>query len=62
MVINECNNINDRTIKIKPIDAKTTTYIDFEVENNDRDPKCEFGDHVKISEFKNIFEKDYTPN
>ena len=39
-IVNECSNIYHRTIKMKPIDVKTT-YIDFEVVNNDKDPKFE---------------------
>ena len=27
------------TDKMKPVDAKPNTYIDFHVENNDKDPK-----------------------
>ena len=30
--------------------------------SNDKDPKFKFGDHVRISEYKNIFAKGYTPN
>ena len=29
---------------------------------NDKDPIFKFGDHVRISKYKNIFAKDYTPN
>ena len=29
---------------------------------NDKDPKFKIGDHVRISEYKNIFAKGYTPN
>ena len=38
------------------------TYIDFGKEVNDNDPKFKIGDHVKISKYKNIFAKGYTPN
>ena len=38
------------------------TYIDFEKEVNDKDPKFKVGDHVRISKYKNIFAKGYTPN
>ena len=51
-----------RTIKIKPVDVKDNTYIDFEKEVNDRNPKFKVGDHVRISNYKNIFAKGYTPN
>ena len=43
-------------------DVKASTYIDFNVESNDKDPKFEVGDHVRISIYKNIFTKGYTRN
>ena len=33
-----------RTIKTNYIDVQTRTYIDFDVENNDKEPKFEVGD------------------
>ena len=36
-------------------DAKSSTYIDFNAENNAKDPELEFGDHVRISKYKSIF-------
>ena len=47
---------------MKPIDVKDNTYIDFKKEVNDKDPKFKVGDHVRISKYKNIFAKRYTPN
>ena len=47
---------------MKPVDVKNNTYIDFEKEVNDRDPRFKVGDHVRISKQKNIFVKRYTPN
>ena len=58
----EYNNTYHRTIKIKPVDVKDNTYINFNKEDNDKDPKFKVGDHVKISKYKNIFAKGYTPN
>ena len=29
---------------------------------NDKDPKFKVDDHVRISKYKNIFAKEYTPN
>ena len=37
-------------------------YIDFDVENNDKDAKFEVGDHVRVSKYKNIFALGCTPN
>ena len=56
-----CNKDNN-TVKIKPIDAKSSTYIDFDKENNDWDPKFNVVDHVRISNYKNLFAKDDIPN
>ena len=61
-IVHKYNNKNHRTIKMKPIDVKDNTYIDFGKEVNDNDPKFKIGDHVKISKYKNIFAKGYTPN
>ena len=47
---------------MKPVDVKDNTYIDFEKEVDDKDPKLKIGDHVRISKYKNIFAKGYTPN
>ena len=46
---------------MKPIDVRDNTYIDFGKEVNDNDPKFKVGDHVRISKYKNIFAKGYTP-
>ena len=47
---------------MKPVDVKDSTYIDFEKEVNDKDPKSKVGEHVRISKYKNIFAKGYTRN
>ena len=46
-----------RTVKIKPVNVKDNTYIDFEKEANDKDPKFKVGDHVRTSKYKNGFAK-----
>ena len=60
-IVNEYNNTYPRTIKIKPVDVNDNTYIGFEKEVNDKDPKFKNGDHVRISKYKNIFAKEYMP-
>ena len=47
---------------MKPIDVKDNTYIDSVKAVNDKDPKLKVVDHVRISKYKNIFAKGYTPN
>ena len=45
---------------MKSVDVKSSTYIDFDKENDKKDPKFEVGDHVRISKYKNIFPNYYT--
>ena len=61
-IVDEYNNTYHRSIKMKPIDVKNNTYIDFKKESNDKNPKFKVGDHVRISKYKNIFPKGYMPN
>ena len=69
-VVNKYNNNKHSTIKMKPIDVKNNkiVYID---EHNEKDTtkssssersRLKVGDRVRISKFKNIFAKGYTPN
>ena len=61
-VVNKYNNTTHSTIKMKPIDVKDNNkrvYID---EHNEKDSRFKVGDRVRISKFKNIFAKGYTPN
>ena len=61
-IVNKYNNTYLRSIKMKPVDVKSSTYIDSSKEVNDKDPKCKISDIVRISKYKNIFAKDYAPN
>ena len=61
-IVKEYNNTYHTSIKMKPADVKDNTYINFKNESNDKNPKFKVGDHVRISEYKNIFAKGYTPN
>ena len=61
-IVNKYNNTKHNTIKMKPIDVKDNNkrvYID---EHNEKDSRFKVGDRVRISKFKNIFAKGYTPN
>ena len=69
--VNEYNNTKYNTVKMKPKDVKNDTtkssaiarnkrvYID---EHNEKSARYNVGDKVRISKFKNIFAKVYTPN
>ena len=57
-IVNKYNNTHHSTIKIKPLN----TYINSSKGINDEDPKFKIGDIVRISKYKNIFEKCCTSN
>ena len=48
-ILNEYNNTYHRTIKMKLVDVKDNTCIDFKKEVNDKDPEFKVGDQVRIS-------------
>ena len=61
-LINKYNNTEHSTIEMKPIDVREinkSVYID---EHNEKDSRFKVGDRVRISRYKNIFAKGYTPN
>ena len=59
---NKYNNTYYRAIEMKPVDGKSSTYIDSSREVNNKDPKFKIGDIVSISKYKSIFAKDYAPD
>ena len=61
-IVDEYNNTYHTTIKMKPIDVKDNTYNNTDKDTNDKDPEFRVGDRVRISKYKNIFTKGYTPN
>ena len=61
-IVKKYNNSYHRTIKTKPVDVKSKTYINFNKGTNYKDPKLKVGDYVRISKYKSIFAKGYIPN
>ena len=61
-IVDEYNNIYRKIIKMKPVDVKDNTYIDFEKEVNNKDPKFKVDDYARISKYKYIFAKGNMPN
>ena len=61
-IVHKHNNTYHKTTKIKSVDIKPSTYINFKEENNKEGPKFKAGNNVRISKYKNIFAKGYTPN
>ena len=60
-VVNKYNNTKHSTIKMKPIDVRDNKRV-FIDEHNEKRSRFKVGDRVRISKFKNIFAKGYTPN
>ena len=61
-IVHKYKNTVDKTIKMKPIDVRDDCYAEYNETFNQKDPKFKVGDNVRISKYKNIFAKGYTPN
>ena len=66
-IVNKYNITVHRTIKMKAIQVTDDYYAkDLSIElngiSNKKNPKFKVGDNVRISQYKNIFAKGYTPN
>ena len=57
-VVNKYNNTYI-TIKIKPFDVKSNTYIDSSKEINYKNPKFTIVNNIRISKHENVFAKGY---
>ena len=49
--VGEYNNAYHRTIKMKLVDVKDNTYIDFKKEVNDKNPKFKVGEFLNTKVF-----------
>ena len=72
-IVNKYNNTVHRIINMKPIEVMDDYYAEYngiafnedpsmELHSNKKNPEVKVGDKVRISKYKNIFAKDYTPN
>ena len=61
-IVNKYKDKYHRTIKMKPVDVKSITYIESSKEIDYQDPKFKIGDMIRISKYKDIFSKGYVPN
>ena len=61
-IVDECNNIYHKTIKMKPIDVKSDCFAEYNEESNEKKNKFKIGDHVRISKYRIRFAKGYAPN
>ena len=57
-IVNKYNNTYHSTIKMKPVDLKSNTYIESSQEINNKDPIFKTGDTVRIlSKYEHILQK-----
>ena len=61
-IVTKYNNTVHKTIIMKPINVTNDSFAEYNEDSNKKDPKFKVGDHVRISKYKNIFAKGYTPN
>ena len=54
-IVNKYNNTYHSAMEMRLADAKSSTYIYFNEENNKEDQKFEVVDHVQISKYQKIF-------
>ena len=54
-IVYKYNNTYHRSIRMKPIDVNSSTYIDFNKENNKEGPI--FDNQIRISKYKSISAK-----
>ena len=60
-IFNKYNNRYHRTIKMKPVDVKPSTYVDLGKEINDKDPKLKLVILLGYEKIKIFFSKSYVP-
>ena len=51
------NNTYLNSVKLKSIDVKSNSYVDYNLDSSAKDAKFKIDDHVRISKYKNILEK-----
>ena len=61
-IVKKYSNTVHSSIKMKPKDVADDSFVEYSEETNEKDPKFKVGDNVRISKYKNIFAKGYTPN
>ena len=61
-IVDKYNNTYYNTIKMKPVDVKNDSFAEYNEESNEKDPKFRVDGRNRISKYKNIFAKGYSPN
>ena len=48
-IVNKYNNTVRNSIKMKPMDVTSNSYVDYNEVSNKNDPKFKVGDHIRFS-------------
>ena len=60
-IIDKYNNTYHSTIEMKPVDVKSNSYAEYNVDSSAKDPKFKIDYYGRISKYGNIFAKGYAP-
>ena len=61
-VVKKYNNTVHSSIKMKPKDVTGNSFVEYSEKTNKKSPNFKIGDPVRVSQYKNVFTKGYTPN
>ena len=61
-IVNKCNNTFHNTIKMKPVDIKSITNIDFGTKIMIKTLNFKLMSMLEYRNIQNVFAKGYTPN
>ena len=61
-VVKKYNNTVHSSIKMKPEDVTGNSFVEYFEKTNKKSPNFKIGDPVRVSQYKNVFTKGYTPN
>ena len=61
-IVDKYNNTYHQTIKIKPIDIKSSSYTEYNVDFSGKDSKFKIKNRIRVSKYKSTFSKGYSCN
>ena len=61
-IVKKFNNTVHSSKKMTPKDVTDDSFVEYSEETNNKSPKFKVRDNVRISKYKKIFAKGYTPN
>ena len=61
-IVDKYNNTYHQTIILKPIDIKSSSYTEYNVDSNVKDSKFKTKNRLRVSKYKSTFSKGYACN